>query len=93
MNNFPYHDHVLAGSPGFGNDGTAGVMKGPWVLIIVAYNSAYSSNTGFTPFKSMADLQAGEGAGDFQVINAGAANPYEINTGVVVIFGVQPLGQ
>ncbi len=91
LDNFPYHDHVLSGAPGFGNDGTAGVMKGPWVLIIVAYNSAYSSQTSFSPFKSMTDLQAGEGAGDFQVINPGAVNPYEINTGVVVIFGVQPL--
>ncbi len=92
LNNFPYHDHVLSGAPGFGNDGTAGVMKGPWVIIIVAYSSAHSNQVGFTPFKSMSDLQAGEGAGDFQVINPGAANPYEINTGVVVIFGVQPLG-
>ncbi len=91
LNNFPYHDHVLSGAPGSGNDGTAGVMKGPWVLIIVAYNTAYSSQPSFTPFKSMTDLQAGEGAGDFQAINPGAANPYEINSGVVVIFGVQPL--
>jgi hypothetical protein len=92
LNNFPYHDHVISGAPGFGNDGTAGIMKGPWVLIIVAYNSTYSNQLGFTPFKSTASIAAGEGAGDFQVINPGAANPYEINSGVVVIFGVQPLG-
>lgn len=83
---------MISGAPGFGHGGTAGVMKGPCVLIIVAYNTAYSSQSNFTPFKSMTDLQAGEGAGDFQVINPGAGNPYEINTGVVVIFGVQPLG-
>ncbi len=91
LNNFPYHDHVIAGAPGFGNDGTAGGMKGPWVLIIVAYNPSYSNQLGFTPFKSTADISSGELGGDFQIINPGAANPYEINTGIVVIFGVQPL--
>jgi hypothetical protein len=91
LNNFPYHDHVISGAPGSGDDGTAGGMKGPWVLIIVAYNPTYSGQLGFTPFKNTAGITAGEGVGDFQVINPGAANPYEINSGVVVIFGVQPL--
>src|SRR5215469_10560622 len=26
LNDFPYHDHVISGAPGFGIDGTAGVM-------------------------------------------------------------------
>jgi hypothetical protein len=67
-------------------------MKGPWVLLLVAYNPTYSNQVSFTPFKSTSSLAAGEQAGDFQVINPGASNPYEINTGVVIIFGVQPLG-
>lgn len=92
LNKFSYHDHVISGAPGFGNDGTSGVMKGPWVLIIVAYNTTYSNQLSFTPFKSTAGVAAGEVVGDFQAINPGAANPYEINSGVVVIFGVQPLG-
>lgn len=92
LDNFPYHDHVMEGAPGFGNQGTAGAMKGPWVLIVSAYDPAYSNRAGFTPFKSTADIRAGELAGDFQAINPGAANPYEINTGVVLIFGVQPVG-
>ncbi|MDE1853898.1 MAG: hypothetical protein KGI38_09170 [Thaumarchaeota archaeon] len=91
LNNFPYHDHVISGAPGSGNDGTAGVMKGPWVLILVAYNPSYTTQPGFTPFKSTADITAGETAGDFLAINPSAANPYEINTGIVVIFGVQPV--
>ncbi len=91
LNAIPYHDHVISGAPGFGNDGTAGVMKGPWVLILVAYNPAYSNVLGFTPFKSTAGIAAGEIAGDFLSINTGAPNPFEINTGVVIIFGVQPL--
>jgi hypothetical protein len=91
LNKFPYHDHVISGAPGFGNDGTAGVMKGPWVLIIIAYDPSYSNKPGFTPFKSTNGVAAGELAGDFMSINAGASNPFEINTGIVVIFGVQPL--
>ena len=92
LNAIPYHDHVISGAPGFGNDGTAGVMKGPWVLLLVAYNPTHSNQVSFTPFKSTSSLVAGESAGDFLKINPGAANPYEINTGVVIIFGVQPLG-
>ncbi len=92
LDNFPYHDHVMEGAPGFGNQGTADAMKGPWVLIVAAYDPAYSNRVGFTPFKSTSEIAAGELAGDFQVINPGAANPWEVNTGVVLIFGVQPLG-
>lgn len=92
LNAFPYHDHVLEGAPGFGNSGTANAMVGPWVLILVAYQPAYSNGASFAPFKSTAGIQSGEQAGDFQAINPGAANPYEINTGVVIVFGVQPLG-
>jgi len=92
LDNFPYHDHVMEGAPGFGTHGTADGMKGPWVLILVAYDPAYSNQVGFTPYKSTADIRAGETGGHFVVLNQGAANPYEINTGVVLIFGVQPLG-
>lgn len=92
LNNFPYHDHVMAGAPGFGTNGTAGEMKGPWLLFVVAYTASYSHQPNFLPFESTAAIAAGEGAGDFQTINPGASNPYEIDTGVVLIFGVQPLG-
>ena len=92
LNAFPYHDHVMEGAPGFGTQGTVDAMKGPWVLIVAAYDPAYSNQAGFTPFKSTAGIAAGELAGDFQAIHPGAVNPYEINPGVVLIFGVQPLG-
>ncbi len=92
LNNFPYHDHILEGSPGFGNNGTAGEMKGPWVVIIVIYNPAFSNSPAFAPLTSSSALVAGEAAGDFVPFNHGAANPYELNTGIVLIFGVQPYG-
>jgi len=91
LNAFPYHDHVLEGAPGFGKDGTAGAMTGPWVVIVMVYNPSVSNAPGFTPIKSAAGLDAGEQAGVFLPINPGAANPYEVNTGVVLVFGVQPL--
>jgi hypothetical protein len=92
LNKFPYHDHVISGAPGFGNDGTAGVMKGPWFLKLVAYNPTHSNTLTFTPFKSTSAIVAGESSGDFLQLKPGASNPFEINTGVVIIFGVQPLG-
>lgn len=92
LDRFAYHDHILAGAPGFGNNGTAGLMEGPWVVIVVAYNPAYTHTPTFAPFESAATLAAGESNGNFLTINPGAANPYEVNTGVVLIFGVQPLG-
>lgn len=85
LNAFPYHDHVLEGAPGDGASGTATVYKGPWVIIIVVYDPTYSSTGTFVPFKSVPDVQSGEQAGDFVAINPGASNPYEINTGVVLI--------
>ncbi|MFI5420585.1 MAG: hypothetical protein ACHQ1H_06420, partial [Nitrososphaerales archaeon] len=84
LNNFPYHDHVLAGAPGFGKNGTAGTFKGPWVVIILVYNPAVSNSLGFTPLKSAAAIDTGEASGMFLQINPGASNPYEINTGVVL---------
>src|SRR5262249_34289453 len=35
---FAYHDHVLTGAPGFGNQGTAGEFKGPWQIVVLLYN-------------------------------------------------------
>ena len=89
---FPYHDHVMEGAPGFGNHGTADAMKGPWILLIVSYDPAYSNQVGFTPYTSTSALRAGETAGHFVTLSPGAAKQYDINTGVVLIFGVQPLG-
>ncbi len=85
LNNFPYHDHVLEGSPGLGTSGTATTYMGPWDIIIVLYKPGYSNSGSFVPFTSVPAVQAGEQAGDFLPINAGASNPYEINTGVVLI--------
>jgi hypothetical protein len=92
LNNFPYHDHVMAGAPGFGDNGTAGGMKGPWLLYVVAYDPTYSNQPSFAPLESAQEIATGEHSGDFLSINPNASNPYEIDTGVVLIFGVQPLG-
>jgi len=83
---FVFHDHVIAGAPGMGNDGTAGGMKAPWKLILLVYNPAYVASPFFTPIKSEQDLDAAEEAGNvFLPINQGGDNQYEIETGNVLI--------
>lgn len=82
---FVYHDHVITGAPGMGVNGTAGQYKGPWKIIVLAYNPAYAQSKTFTPIKSAADIDAAEAAGEFLPINPSGANPYEIDTGNVLI--------
>src|SRR5439155_9836065 len=79
-----YHDHLLEGAPGFGPDGTARDMKAPWRLIIRIYNPAFALDPNFVPIKADSDLAAADAAGEFLPISAGP-NPYEIETGIVVI--------
>ena len=82
---FVYHDHVLSGAPGLGTNGTAGEFKGPWRIILLMYNPAVALNPTFTPITSASDIDAAETAGEFQPINQGGSNPYEIETGQVLI--------
>jgi hypothetical protein len=83
---FVFHDHVIAGAPGMGTNGTAGGMKAPWKIILLVYNPAYVASPNFTPIKSEEDLDAAEEAGNvFLPINQGGENPYEIDTGNVLI--------
>ena len=83
---FIFHDHVLTGAPGLGNNGTAQQFKGPWKIILVMYTVEAVSDPNFVPVKSVAELDAAELAGKFQPIAPpGAENPYEIDTGNVLI--------
>lgn len=82
---FAYHDHVLTGAPGLGKDGTAGGMKAPWKIIVLMYNPAVALSPTFTPITSADDIDAAEANGTFLPINPGAENPYEIETGNVLI--------
>ena len=83
---FVYHDHIITGAPGMGTSGTAGEYKAPWKIIIVRYNPLYALSPTFTPITSAADLDAAEAAGNvFLPINPQGSNPYEIETGNVLI--------
>lgn len=83
---FVYHDHVITGAPGMGRNGTAGEYLAPWKIIVLVYNPAYVASPTFQPLKSEAAIDAAESAGNvFLAINPGAANPYEIETGNVLI--------
>jgi hypothetical protein len=82
---FIFHDHVLTGAPGLGKDGTAGEYKAPWKIILVKYTVAAVSDPNFVPVKSVAELDQAEADGKFQVLDSTATNPYEIETGNVLI--------
>ncbi len=81
---FVYHDHVLSGGTGLGNQGTAGEYKGPWKIIVLMYNPSVLDDPNFVPIKSEVELDAAEQAGMFLPIGSGA-NPYEVVTGTVLI--------
>jgi hypothetical protein len=84
--NLVYHDHVITGAPGMGKDGTAGAYKAPWKIIVLIYNPDYVSTRDFQPLESEAAIDAAEQAGNvFLPVNPGAANPYEIDTGNLLI--------
>jgi hypothetical protein len=84
---FAYHDHVLAGAPGFGNNGTADGMKAPWKIILLMYNPEVALDPDFTPITSESDIDTAEANGVFLPINPNpnAPNKYEIETGNVLI--------
>lgn len=85
---FAYHDHVLTGAPGLGKNGTAGVYKSPWKIILLMYNPAVMSDPNFKPVTSASAVDAGEANGTFLPINndlAHGSNPFEFETGNVLI--------
>ena len=83
---FVYHDHVITGAPGMGTHGTAGEYKAPWKIIVLVYNPVYVSSPNFRPITSATDLDAAEAAGNvFLPINGGGSNPYEVDTGNLLI--------
>jgi hypothetical protein len=82
---FIYHDHVLTGAPGLGTNGTAGAFEAPWKIIILMYNPTVVMQHDFHPITSADAIDAAEQAGVFLPINPGPGNPYEIDTGNVLI--------
>jgi hypothetical protein len=82
-----YHDHVITGAPGMGTAGTAGVFKGPWKIIVLMYNPAYAYSSNFHPITSATAIDAAEATGNTDVFLKpfGGSNPYELETGNVLI--------
>jgi hypothetical protein len=88
---FVYHDHVITGAPGLGTNGTAGAYKGPWKIMVLMYNPLWAMSPFFQPITSAAGIDAAEAATTagtahvFLPLVPKAANPYEIDTGNVLI--------
>lgn len=80
-----YHDHVITGAPGMGTNGTAREYKGPWKIIVLIYNPAYAYSPSFTPITSADDVDAAEAAGNVFLPVFGGSNPYELDTGNLLI--------
>jgi hypothetical protein len=69
-----------------GTHGTAGEYKAPWKIIVLVYNPVYVASPNFRPITSATDLDAAEAAGNvFLPINGGGSNPYEVDTGNLLI--------
>ena len=82
---FAYHDHIVTGAPGLGANGTAGQFKAPWKIILLVYNPDRFNDPNFKPITSASDVDAAEGTGMFLPVNPTGANPFEIETGNVLI--------
>lgn len=82
---FVYHDHLLNSAPGLGANGTDGEFEVPRKVIILVYNPDFALDPDFTPIKDTADIEAAEAGGEFLPVNPEAANPFEIDTGNVVM--------
>ena len=82
---FVYHDHVITGAPGMGNNGTAGEYKGPWKIVILVYNPAYVNSANFRPITSETALDAAEAAGNVFKPQFPGSNPYEFEPGNLLI--------
>ena len=88
-----YHDHILSGAPGFGNDGTAQMQQGTRHPIAVMYNPAIIQRTDFRPLTRAADVEAAEQAGELLPINPTAANPFELPQNAVVTVQLVPISR
>ena len=82
---FVYHDHVITGAPGMGNNGTAGAFKGPWKIILLMYNPTYAASANFHPLTSVSAIDAVEATGNTNVLLKAFGGQYEFETGNVLI--------
>jgi hypothetical protein len=88
-----YHDHVLSGAPGFGNDGTAQQQQGTRHPIAVMYDPTFVQRRDFRPLTTIDAVRAAERLGELLPINAGADNPFELPQPVVVTVQLVPLSR
>ena len=81
----PYHDHVLASAPGLGSSGTAGEYTAPLRVVAMRYSWAYAYSPAFVPITSADQIPGAEAAGELEVINPGASDPYQLWTTTVLV--------
>ena len=81
----PYHDHVLAAAPRLGTSGTAGQYSATLRVVEMRYSSTYAYSPNFVPITGTDQIPAAEAAGQLEIVNPGAPDPYRIWTTTVLI--------
>lgn len=77
-----YHDHLLSAVPG--DPGYRGVFR----IVRMVYSPDYMARPDFRPVTSTDGLAEAERAHEFAPIASGAADPYELPTGSVLVTPV-----
>jgi hypothetical protein len=54
-------------------------------IVMMRYTSAYTYDPAFVPVTSVDQIAAAEAAGKFQVINAGATDPFQLWTTTILV--------
>jgi hypothetical protein len=91
----PYHDHVLTSAPGAETSGTAGqYTAGQYTatlrVVPMRYSWAYAYSPTFVPITSADQIPGAEAAGELEIVNPGAADPYQLWTTTVLVRPVLP---
>ena len=86
----PYHDHVLTSAPGLGTSGTAGSYTAPLRVVAMRYRWDYAYAPGFAPITSADQIAGAEAAGKLEILDAGAADPYQLWTTTVLVRPLLP---
>jgi len=86
----PYHDHVLASTPGLETSGTAGEYTAPLRVVAMRYSWAYAYSAAFVPITSASQIPGAEAGGELDVISPGASDPYQLWTTTVLVRPILP---
>jgi hypothetical protein len=86
----PYHDHVITSTPGLAVSGITEPYSAPRQVVEMRYSWAYAYSLAFVPITNADEIPAAEAAGELDVTNPGAADPYQHWTTTILVRPVLP---